>query len=131
MNLSKIAYQLNDIRFQLNDGEHGEIQAELCDIIAEIRQFGDLAIETESATKLPREEAIAILSDLNETRYGNQLESLHMAIEALKQPSINEVIDMMETEVENNAEENEHGDSVVLETRVHKILQKYRKGISK
>ena len=39
MNFSKLIYQLNDIRCQINDGEHGETQAEICDVIAELRKF--------------------------------------------------------------------------------------------
>lgn len=94
-----------------------------------------------SERMIDREEAVEILSEISEKRYGHQFVLLRMAIEALKQPSVAEILDKISAEIKGRIADCEHGKEIVGDdfgifaisiqtySNVLKIIEKY-KGVS-
>lgn len=77
-----------------------------------------------------REKAVEILSEISEKRYGHQFVSLQMAIEALKQPSVTEILDKISAEIKRMEYHMIDCDVLVSQEEVLEIIEKYKKEVS-
>ncbi len=62
---------------------------------------------------IDREEAVEILSEISEKRYGHQFVSLQMAIDSLKQPSVDEILDKISARIKEMIAGCERGKEIV------------------